>query len=88
MPTHIPTKIGDVLILRTEKTFSVHAVGVVTENRQQGFRDQAEHVKHVSSRAEALTEARSLLAPGRRIFLLDIDSGEWSEVQGLLRHPH
>ena len=80
MPKRIPTEIGDVLILRTEESFSIHAVGLVTENGQQGFRGHAKHVKHVSGRAEALAEARSLLAPGRRIYLLDMDTGEWSEV--------
>ena len=80
MPKPLSTQVGDVLILRTEKSFAVHAVGRVAQDGQQDFRGQTD-VKYVSDRAAALALARTLLVAGRRIFLLDIDSGEWSEVQ-------
>jgi hypothetical protein len=79
MAEHVPTQVGDVLILRTERTFSVHAVGRVSKDGQQEFRGQAD-VKYVGDLAAALAEARDLLVPGRRIFLLDMDSGKWSEI--------
>jgi len=75
----IPTEVGDVLILRTEHTFSIHAIDVVTKTGQQDFRGHV-HVKYVRNDEEALTEARALCVPGRRIFLLDIDSGDWSQI--------
>jgi hypothetical protein len=31
---------------------------------------------------EALTVARTLVAPDRRIYLVKLDSGDWSEVPG------
>jgi hypothetical protein len=79
MAERIPTKVGDVLILRTEQTFSVHAVGRVSIDGQQEFRGQAD-VEYVTDRDAALAKARALLVRGRRIFLLDMDSGEWCEV--------
>jgi hypothetical protein len=79
MAEHVPTQVGDVLILRTDRTFSVHAVGRVSKDGQQEFRGQAD-VKYVGDLAAALAEARDLLVPGRRIFLLDMDSGKWSEI--------
>ncbi len=79
MAEHVPTQVGDVLILRTERTFSVHAVGRVSKDGQQEFRGQAD-VKYVGDLAAALAEATDLLVPGRRIFLLDMDSGKLSEI--------
>ena len=87
MAERIPTQVGDVLILRTEQTFSIHAVGRVSRDGQQEFRDQTD-VKYVGDRAAALAEARNLLVPGRRIFLLDMDSGEWSGDFKLRYHSH
>ena len=75
----IPTEVGDVLVVRTAQTFSIHAIGVVTKNGQQNFRGQ-ERVTYVTDHEEALTEARALCAPGRRIFLLDMDIGDWSQM--------
>jgi hypothetical protein len=79
MAERIPTQVGDVLILRTEQTFAIHAVGRVSKDGQQEFRGQTD-VKYMGDLAAALAEARDLLVPGRRIFLLDMDSGEWSEI--------
>jgi hypothetical protein len=74
-----PTKIGDVLILRTEQTFAIHAVGMVSKVGQEDFRGQT-NMEYVSSRAAAVAAARARLAPGARIFLVDIDLNEWSEI--------
>ena len=75
----IPTRIGDVLILRTHRTFSIYAVGAVRKNGQQDFQNQT-NVKHVTSRDEAIAEAKAIVIPGRRIFVYDIDTGDWSDV--------
>lgn len=74
-----PTEIGDVLILRTSLSFTVHAVGPVVAAGQHDF-SKSEQVCHVASHAEAVTTAKSIVAPGRRIYLLDIDTAEWSQI--------
>jgi hypothetical protein len=79
MATPIPTQVGDVLILRTGHSFSTHAVGRVSEDGQQDFRRLA-NVTHVSDRAAAVAEAKALVVPGRRMFLWNIDTGDWSEI--------
>ena len=58
---------------------SIHAIEVVTKTGQQDFRGQVQ-VKYVRNDEEALTEARGMCIPGRRIFILDIDSGDWSQI--------
>jgi hypothetical protein len=78
MTGHIPTRVGDVLILRTSRSFTTHAVGQVSQDGQQDFHKA--NVKHVSNRAAAVAEAQALVAPGRRIFYLNLDTGEWSET--------
>ena len=85
MPKRIvPTKRGDVLILWTAQSFSIHAVGKVINDGQQDFTDQQD-AHHLPDRAAAVAEARTLVAPGRRIFLQAFDTGDWSEVPSL---PH
>jgi hypothetical protein len=80
MVTRIPTRIGDVLILTTDKTFSTYAVGQISKDGQQDFRGQT-NVKFVSGRAAAVAEAKALVAPGRRILFRSIDNiGDWSEI--------
>lgn len=79
MAKRIPTQRGDVLILGTDKTFKIHAVGPVSMDDQQDFQGQA-NVKHVTGRATAVAEAKGLVVPGRRIFFQDIDTGDWSEI--------
>lgn len=74
----IPTRIGDALILQTESSFTIYAVGRVSIDGQQDF--HAESVKHVADRAAAIAEAKAVVAPGRRIFLRNIDVGDWSEI--------
>ena len=75
----IPTQIGDVLILRTQQSFTIYAVGLVYEDGQQDFHHQT-NVKHVTSREAAIAEAKAIVIPGRRIFVYDIDTGDWSDV--------
>ena len=79
MAHRVPTKVGDVLILRTERSFKVYAVGRVAKDDQQDLQGQ-EHVDYITSRTAAVAKARSLVAPGRRIFLQNIDTGNWSEI--------
>ena len=74
-----PTEIGDVLILRTSQSYTVYAVGSVAAAGQHDF-SHSEQVRHVLTRAEAVTTAKALVAPGGRIHLLDIDTGKWSEI--------
>ena len=76
----IPTKIGDVVILRTTQTFTIYAVGLISKDGQQDFGDGRTSVSHAMDMEGALAAARSMLRPGRRIFLLGIDAGEWSEI--------
>ena len=77
--TRMPTHAGDVLILRTDQSFAIYAVGLVSGDGQQNFRG-AVNVKYGSNRAVAQDEAKALVVPGRRIFLLDIDTKTWSEI--------
>jgi hypothetical protein len=67
------------LILQTDKTFTVHAVGPVSKDGQQDFDGQT-NLKHVRDRNDAVAEARALVVPGGRIFVLNIDTGDWSEI--------
>jgi hypothetical protein len=79
MAKPIPTQVGDVLILLTDKTFATHAVGQVSKEGQQNLHAQ-HNVKHVRDRTAAVAEAKALVAQGRRIFFLNIDTGDWSEI--------
>ena len=75
-----PTEIGDVLILRTTQTYTVYAVGSVSKKGQQNFGHQQAAVHYVKSRDEAVTIAKAIVAPKGRIYLLDIDTADWSEI--------
>jgi hypothetical protein len=75
-----PTEIGDVLILRTTQTYTVYAAGSVSEKGQNNFGHQ-QVVHHVESHDEAVKTAKALVAPKGRIYLLDIDTADWSEIQ-------
>ncbi len=79
MTTRMPTERGDVLVLRTDHTFTLYAVGRVTKNGQQDFAAHA-IVHYTKDQATALAEAKAMVGPGRRIFLEDIDTSEWSEL--------
>jgi hypothetical protein len=80
MAERIPTQVGDVLILETDKSFAVHAVGLVTKDGQQDFDTQV-NVKYESDAVAAMAYAKVLRAQGGgRIFIRDIDTGKWSEI--------
>jgi hypothetical protein len=79
MAEQIPTHLGDVLILRTTRSYSVHAVGRVSKDGQQDFVSEA-HVKYETDYAAAVGQAKALVLPGRRIFLRNIDTGAWHEI--------
>ena len=74
-----PTGIGDVLILRTRQSYTVYAVGSVLTAGQHDF-SHSEQVRHVTTHAEAVDAAKAIVAPGARIYLLDIDTEEWSQI--------
>jgi hypothetical protein len=75
----IPTHIGDVLILLTTQSYTIYGVGRVSREGQQDFGNQT-HIKYVNNHAAAVAEAKALLAPGRKIFLQNIDTNDWSEI--------
>jgi hypothetical protein len=79
MAKQIPTHVGDVLILRTTRSYSVHAVGRVSKDGQQDFRNEA-HVKYETDYTAAVIQANTLVAPGRRVFFRNIDTGAWYEM--------
>jgi hypothetical protein len=81
MAERIPSQPGDVLILRTDQSFTIHAVGQVSKDGQQDFHGQT-NVKYVSDRAAAVAEAKARVVPGRRIIFRSIDTGHWSEISG------
>jgi hypothetical protein len=85
----ISTQVGDVLILQTNKSFTIYAVGLVMKEGQRNFCGQID-VTHAPDRAAALVEAKALLAPGRRIVLRNIDTNHWSETstRDIRREPH
>jgi hypothetical protein len=78
--THRASEIGDVLILHTSHSFTVYAVGPVTVSGQRDF-SSSRTVTHTPDHAGAVRAAKSLLAPGHRIHLLDIDTHAWSEIR-------
>jgi hypothetical protein len=79
LPKSIPTQAGDVLILRTDQSFAICGVGLVSVDGQQDFHGGV-NVQHVSDRAAAVTKAKALVQPGRRMFLRNLDTGGWSEI--------
>jgi hypothetical protein len=79
MSTSMPTLIGDVLILETTRTFTIYVVGRITKDGQRDFKDSTDQ-DNVKTYAAALTCAETLVRPGCRIFLLNIDTGIWSEL--------
>jgi hypothetical protein len=80
VPKRIPTQIGDVLILWTERSYTIHVIGAVSKDGQQDFENQQMPLKFESDRAAAVAAAKALIEPGRRIFFRNLDTGEWSIV--------
>ena len=81
MAKRIPTHIGDVLILGTRQSYTVYGVGKVSRDGQQDFGNQID-ITYANDHAAAVTQARALVAPGRKIFFRNIDTDEWSEISG------
>ena len=79
MTSEWPTEVGDVLILRTSQSFIVYVVGSVATAGQHDF-SHRQQVQHVATHAKAVKAAKALVAPRGRIYLLDIDTAEWSEI--------
>jgi hypothetical protein len=75
----LPTQLGDVLILRTKKSFVVYAVGSVSHAGQQDFHDR-QQVRYFPGRDAALDASKALIAPGGRVYLLDLDTAQWSKI--------
>jgi hypothetical protein len=79
MAEPIPTQRGDALILRTDQSFTIHVVGQVSQDGQQDFSGRG-NLKCEIERAAAVVAAKLLVWPARRIFLRNIDTGDWSEI--------
>ena len=84
-PNHqgpMPTKSGDILILFTEQTFTIHIVGVVSADGQQDLSGDVDQSKAIQAGtlAAALAAARLIRPEGRSNFFQNIDTGEWSEL--------
>jgi hypothetical protein len=79
MTERTPTQRGDVLILRTDHSFTLHAVGQVTRDGQEDFETHV-NVKYATDRAAAVAKAKALVEPGQRIFFRHLDSGDWSVI--------
>jgi hypothetical protein len=75
----IPTEIGDVLILQTTQTYTIYAVGRVSERGQQDFGHHEEHT-YTRDYDAAVASATELVGSGGRIFLRNLDTGEWSDI--------
>jgi hypothetical protein len=84
MTRPIPIHLGDVLILRTTQSYTIFAVGRVSKDGQQDFSTTANEkeppVSYESDYAAAVVRAKALVESGGRIFMLNIDTAEWSEI--------
>ena len=80
MVKRIPTQVGDVLILRSDQSFTVHVIGAVSKDGQQDFENQQMPLKYETDRAAAVAQAQALVAPGRRIFFRHLDTGDWFQI--------
>jgi hypothetical protein len=80
MAKRIPTQIGDILILRTDRSYTIHVVGAISREGPAGFENQQTPLKYETERAAALAAAKALVTAGRQIFFLDLDSDEWSMI--------
>jgi hypothetical protein len=51
----------------------------VSTDGQQDFQNQS-GMRYETDRGAALIMAKGLRSPGRRIFLVDVDTNTWSEI--------
>ena len=75
----LPTTVGDVLILLSVQAAPIYAIGVITATGQQDF-PARDGLHHEVTQAAALSVAKRLVAPGRRMFLRQLDTGAWFEI--------
>jgi hypothetical protein len=76
MADPMPTEIGDVLILHNSSS-PTHAIGAVSEVGQQTLKA---NMSHERGRPAAEATARTLVLPGRRIYIKNTDTGAWAEL--------
>jgi hypothetical protein len=76
MADQMPTEIGDVLILHNSSS-PTHAIGAVSEVGQQTLKA---NMSHERGRPAAEATARTLVVPGRRIYIKNTDTGAWAEL--------
>jgi hypothetical protein len=77
----IETVVGDVLVLATDRTSGLYAIGLVTTDGQQAFLESRQPT-YANNRLTAMAMARGMVAPGQRIFVKEFTDTEWSEVRG------
>jgi hypothetical protein len=76
----IPTRRGDILVLETKDTnFRIHAVGPVANDGDQDF-FTGMNVKYIPDRGAAVDAAQAMASRGKRIFLRNLETNEWSEI--------
>ena len=80
MAERMPTQPGDVLILWTSRSFTTYVLGCVCQDGQQDFMTHQTNLQCLTNSASAMAQAKAIATPGRRIFLRNLDTGEWSEV--------
>jgi len=81
MLRRMPTQRGDVLILAATQSFSTYAVAMVYKDEQQDF-GNGFNGRYLASLPEAMKEAKALVMPPGRIYLINIDTGDWAIVLG------
>jgi len=78
----MPTRVGDVLILRTQRSFDVSRVALVTVDGQQDLKGKADSDVHSFTDEEAaVTFARSIQARGMAIYVRHLDTNAWSRFR-------
>jgi hypothetical protein len=79
-PARIPTRRGDVLILvTTVPPVAGYALATVCADGQQDFGAGVNETR-LAGLGDAMKLATRLLVPGHRIWLSNLDTGEWSMV--------
>jgi hypothetical protein len=75
----IPTQRGDVLILMTILRPASYALAMVSIDGQQDF-GAGYNVMNVPDFTLAMKQAKALVLPGCRIYVLNVDTGEWTLI--------
>jgi hypothetical protein len=82
----VPTRFGDVLILLTDQSIAVHAVGQVMKDGQQHFHAQANAINETDA-AVAIALAKKPCRAWGRMFIRNLDAvdiglegGDWLEI--------